>query len=294
MSDVFSEATGRWKEIFQILGMPENTWKENKPCVFCVSRDSASLLDGNNSSSVYFCRHCRSHSPLAVIEKVKGVSSKEAFVMVREALGQSPAKVEPKKIDPSKVNRLRKGAIANHPEIGNYLRNRHIYTVPEQNVYYQPKAFGYADKDCTKTHAGPAMISAIMDSQYKLMGYHKTFIEGGYKAKIDEPKQITVMRSIKGGFVPLFAAKDVVGIAEGIETALKCRGLFDIPVWSAINAGGMENIQLPSSIKEVYVFGDNDANFVGQYAAVSLAKRLHLAGYKVHLKISEKKDFAEV
>jgi len=53
------------------------------------------------------------------------------------------------------------------------------------------------------------------------------------------------------GHGPLFKPADVLGIAEGVETALACYKLFGL-----------------------HIFADNDASYAGQTAAFTLAQRL--------------------
>jgi putative DNA primase/helicase len=66
----------------------------------------------------------------------------------------------------------------------------------------------------------------------------------------------------------------VLGIAEGIETALSATALFGVPCWAAVNAGMLAAWQPPPETKRIIVFGDNDPNYAGQAAAYALAARL--------------------
>jgi putative DNA primase/helicase len=81
----------------------------------------------------------------------------------------------------------------------------------------------------------------------------------------------------KGGavrLVDLADVADVLGIAEGIETALAASVLHRLPVWAALNAGALEAWCPPETIRSVFVFGDNDDGFAGQKATYALAHRL--------------------
>ena len=71
-----------------------------------------------------------------------------------------------------------------------------------------------------------------------------------------------------------------LGIAEGIETALAASALYDIPVWSALNATMLRKWLPPEGCDSVAVFGDNDKNYAGQAAAYGL-------GYILHGKVGE-------
>ena len=54
---------------------------------------------------------------------------------------------------------------------------------------------------------------------------------------------------------------------------------FNMPVWSALNAGLLEKWIPPASVETVLIFGDNDRNGRGQQAADHLERRLKALGY---------------
>ena len=81
--------------------------------------------------------------------------------------------------------------------------------------------------------------------------------------------------SLKGAAVHLFAP-DPQGrlvVAEGIETALAARELFDLPNVAALSCYGLENFTPPQETKELFIVADNDPNGAGIRAAEKLALR---------------------
>jgi putative DNA primase/helicase len=92
---------------------------------------------------------------------------------------------------------------------------------------------------------------------------------------------MTPIRSSTGSAVRLLPHTTTLGIAEGIETALSAYQLFNVPTWAALDANSLKSVVLPGGLKELYIFGDNDSNYVGQEATYALARRASLAGLVV-------------
>ena len=95
-----------------------------------------------------------------------------------------------------------------------------------------------------------------------------------------EPRRLMPGIIAKGAAIRLGPAGDVLGIAEGIETALSVTALFGVPCWAAVSAAMLAAWQPPPEAKRIIVFGDNDPNYAGQSAAYALA-RVHRAGKRL-------------
>lgn len=71
---------------------------------------------------------------------------------------------------------------------------------------------------------------------------------------------------------------------------MAARELFNVPVWSALSAGGIKTFVPPAGLLRLHIFADNDADFVGQLAAFDLAHRLQRDGLIVEVHIPEIAD----
>jgi putative DNA primase/helicase len=56
-----------------------------------------------------------------------------------------------------------------------------------------------------------------------------------------------------------------------------------VPVWAGVSAHGLASFEPPADVKNIYIFGDNDVNQVGQDAAAKLAQRLTYQGQIVRV-----------
>jgi putative DNA primase/helicase len=139
----------------------------------------------------------------------------------------------------------------------------------------------------------PAMIAVVRNREGRADTLHRTFLsrdgDRWVKAQIEKPKKLMPgVRKLKGSAIRLFEVGGVVGIAEGIETALACSKRFQVATWAAISSNIMQSFEPPAGIRCVFIFGDNDINRAGQKAAGKLAERLLSEGYDVKIEISPK------
>ena len=56
----------------------------------------------------------------------------------------------------------------------------------------------------------------------------------------------------------LAKAGRVLGLAEGVETALSAMQLTGIPTWASLGASRMHRVLVPDLVGELQVFADND------------------------------------
>ncbi len=152
--------------------------------------------------------------------------------------------------------------------VNGYISARGLNVVP--SVLRGHRSLAYHDDDGRFVGRFPAMVAPVIGPDGTLQSVHRTYL-----ADLPNRKKIMpVLDTIRGGAGRLFDVVDVMGIAEGIETAFACTELFEVPSWAATSTGGMESFEPPAGIKRVHIFGDNDGNFAGQKAAFVLAHRL--------------------
>lgn len=149
----------------------------------------------------------------------------------------------------------------------------------------------------THVHLGrysmPAMVGAVQRPDGVVVAVQATILTPkGDKAVIAIPKITT--GALGAGAVRFAKAAPVMGIAEGIETAMSAQALADMPVWAALGCQRLQRVELPEIVKEVHVFGDND--MPGRDAAQRAAE-VHLkAGRRVVLRFPPEgiKDFNDL
>lgn len=150
------------------------------------------------------------------------------------------------------------------------------------------------------------MVAPIQDGAGDVVGIHRTFlreIRGQVAHDVSavngwvDVKQVATRMVVKadvspvkkmngragGGAVRLAAAAPVMGVAEGIETALSVQMVTGLPCWAALSLGNLGRVELPDLVEQVLILADNDMKDpVAQDAALRRAANGHLqAGRKV-------------
>jgi hypothetical protein len=156
-----------------------------------------------------------------------------------------------------------------------YLRGRGI--IDQRNcgsLRFHPHCWYRADEDdpSTTPEAFPALIASVRDNDGKLTGVHRTWLDstGNDKAPVATPRR--AMGELLGHGVRFGQADIVVIVGEGIETILSLRQILPaMPMISALSASHMAALQLPPTLRRLYIAHDNDD--AGRHAATSLAAR---------------------
>lgn len=168
-----------------------------------------------------------------------------------------------------------------------YLKSRGIHFDAQTGreitrcIRYE-ELLGYCDFPNDKEYM-PGMVSLVTDIDGKAVSVHRTYLtKDGKKADVESVKKLMPVpsdRRILGAAVRLGGeVEDILCLTEGIETALSvCIGT-GLPCWAAVSAHGLECVQIPESVKTVFIFADKDKTETGQKAAEVLRQRLSEEG----------------
>lgn len=273
-------ARNRWKSILPILCI-ESGYLTGKhgPCPLCQDGSDRWRFDDKDGSGSWICSKCGAGDGVALVMAALKLDFKDAAVTIEAVLGNCPAgKPAPARDvskDREKMNAVwTSGRTLDAMSVaGRYLTARTGLTTFCADLRAVAKLPHYELDSRVPTHH-PALIAMVRDPDGKPINIHRTYLapEGG-KADLAEPRKAMVGTIAHGSAVRLAPFEDVLGIAEGIETALSASILHNMPVWAALTAVGVEQWQPPPDVR-VFVFGDNDPSYQGQKSAYVLAARL--------------------
>jgi len=165
-----------------------------------------------------------------------------------------------------------------------YLANRGIHLsddmqdalVPSDSIRFNP-ALPWFDEEGEKVGDFPAMICAVRVPDGRIATLHRTWLtHQGEKADLPVPRKLMpAPDGISRAAIQLGKpVNGVLGIAEGVETALSAWQLSGTPTWSTVNAALMKSVSIPSNVHRVIIWADNDKSEAGLRAAQKLQERL--------------------
>ena len=295
-------ATGRWHYILPALGIDEG-YLRNKhgPCPMCGGKDRFRYDDKDGRGS-WICNQCGAGDGYKLLQMINGWGFRQAREEVERVIGISPEPVtSPVKYydESQKAVAIRRvwsetEAVEKSDPVWLYLNRRLGLELIPACLRYHP-ALGYHHDDGGVSHH-PAMVAAVTMPDGKGATLHRTYLTSdGHKASVSAPKKLMPGKPLQTCSIKLGGYSDVLGIAEGIETALAASRRFGIPVWSCISSGLLDAWKAPDDIKRVVVFGDNDPKFAGQAAAYRIAHKLACSGISVEVRIPDVvgKDWAD-
>lgn len=298
-SPLRDRASGRWRDLLTHFGVDSRFLSpRHGPCPFCGGKDRF-RWDNTDGSGSFYCSACGAGDGIEFVMRIKRVGFPEAARMIEDVVGTTRFE-KPKAKLSSNLRRKRlndlwaqgKLTVRTDP-VGLYLRRRGVGLEVYPPVMRTVPSLEYRD-DGQVLGSWPALVAMVMEPApnraarlemeangevwgYKPVTMHRTWVgQDGLKAPVADPRRIMPGDVPAGAFIPLFDPENVIGIAEGLETALAATRLFGIKTWSAINAHNLEHFNPPPGTTHCVVFSDNDASYTGQAAAYALAKRLTL------------------
>ena len=269
-------ARNRWAMILTGLGVETRFLvSTHGPCPICGGKDRFRWDDKDGTGS-YFCSQCGSGDGFMLAQRVTGRAFKDIAQFIRNAFSEPVQSrgVTEKPTPDNSAAIARLWQRSEKPKQGGAVHT------------YQTKRFGryWASNSILEAsllyHEGSkerfhGQVARIVDADGKLVNLHITYLTGdGNKAAVAPQKRVLSGKLPEGSAIRIWPSAKVMGIAEGIETAISAAIIHKMPVWAAVNGAMLSKWIPPQNAEKIFVFGDNDKNFTGQAKAYALANRL--------------------
>jgi putative DNA primase/helicase len=310
-AEIHARIGSAWPQILAQLGVPESALRNRHgPCPACGGKDRF-RFDNKRGRGDYICGQCGAGDGFTLLERVfgwrftearkrvievAGLGSDEPRVRAGRASTAAPTPDETPQAKPSeRVLRLRRDrcAVANCADAVTYLSARGLWPLPEGCAVHAHATVEYFDAG-HRLGRFPALLADISDITGALISVHVTYLQGGKKLASHEPRKIfSPLTGRSGCAVRLMPATDVLGIAEGIETALSAAAIDGIAVWAALNTSLLSRFEPPPGITRLRIYADRDE--AGLAAACRLMERLQgRMRLEVRIPTAPAKDFNDV
>jgi putative DNA primase/helicase len=280
-----------WPSVLGVLGIDAALLEirrkkrgKNSPCPGCGGRDRF-FFDDRKGRGDYFCSQCGPGDGFRLLQIAHGWTFSEARRRVMHAAGltsEHPAPLPPARQtlreEPARpterIRRLLRGccAVEDCDDAVEYLVSRGLWPLPAGCTLRAHAGVDYWHEG-QRIGRYPALVAEVRDIAGDLVTAHVTHLQGGQKLSPHEPRKILgPMTGREGCAARLQSAGDVLGIAEGIETALSAALLDGVHVWAALNTSLLKRFEPPPGARTLRLYGDRDA--AGLEAALHLAERL--------------------
>lgn len=286
--DIHAQIGGNWPSVLAELGVsPDRLRKKAGPCPACGGEDRFTF-DNRKGRGDFFCRQCGSGSGFDLLMRVHRWTFAEARREVMRvaglhggdetALPRQPAAREASTVVAKPSQRVRTMhrelcAVSDCADAVAYLTDRGLWPLPPECALRAHVLADYWDGG-QRIGRFLALVGEVRDITGELVTLHVTYLSQGRKYPGGEPrKMLSPLTGRRGCAVRLMASVGpVLGIAEGIETALSAAALHGVPTWAALNATLLAKFEPPRGIERVAIFADRDV--AGLQAAARLMESL--------------------
>jgi putative DNA primase/helicase len=303
--DPKTEAEGKWSYIFGDL-LPELSEAMEKAghhvsCPVHGGSDGFRLFKDFNTTGGGYCNSCGPQANgFALMAWMRGYAFKDAVREVAQWVRGDKALPTPIKRAPIAAPKpedftfardyISRVWAASKPIKGTpgelYLDKRGIFpeNIPS-SLRFHPGLKYLHGKEKLDMGTFPCLLAPIKDKNGLILSIHRIFLtDTGDKAPVPDAKKMMPKCGYLGGSaIKLYAPGDVLGVAEGIETALAVRAISRMPVWSCVSAKLLELVDIPDSVRHVVIWGDLDLSCTGEKSAAVLSERLVTLGKTVEI-----------
>lgn len=281
---ILDRSLGHYESILLSAGADKAMLQKNRACPWCGGEDRFSYTDKFGKGDCY-CRQCGYHNGIDLLMLLKHFNYGDALRYIASFLNlplheESSVRLSQKKPRALPVDEIWASAHPISPEDSAfaYLRSRCIMgEIPSSLKALDALRYAQMSEEEGTWESAfyEGMIAEIVNSDGQRVNLHRTYLKGGRKAPVKNVKKV-LSHDVSGCAIRLGAIREdgVLGLAEGIETALSASELFGVPVWSVIAAFNFKNFFPPKGVRKLILFADSDANFVGQREAFSAAAEL--------------------
>ncbi|ESN50439.1 toprim domain-containing protein [Enterobacter sp. MGH 16] len=268
-------AKGQWAMIFEHFGLPpinaRNHFKGE--CPVCGARGKL-RIDDRDGRGTWICT-CGSGTGMDLVTKTQGKPFNEICREIDALIGNTFRRENIPKT--SSAGSMRKRVLSKFSKLAPlrgtsgaaYLNARGIYQLPADAIRFN-------DHQRHNGRVFQSLYALATDDKGELCYRHLTLLDGAKKADIGDSvkrqkslQDESYLDHARSVAIRMFPVATTLGIAEGIETALSCKQLYNVNTWATMTSGFMKKFRVPAGVKNLIIFADRDVNSATGLAAAT-------------------------
>jgi hypothetical protein len=137
----------------------------------------------------------------------------------------------------------------------------------------------------------PALVGAIQNAEGRITAVQRIYIDPVTAKKVSAKPAKKTKGPMQDGAVRLAKPARILGIAEGIETAMSAMHMFSLPVWACLGAQRLKAVWIPEEVEQLVLFADRGE--VGMREAIDAAEVYEAKGLSTEIVLPDEphKDF---
>jgi len=225
------------------------------------------------------------------VQYLDGVAPLTTKEIAQKKAQEQKGKAERRQKNAVRLNKIWRASIKGcTPEIKKYLREwRGINNlIPPENVLFNPSLFYSNEED---RGVSPCMLVRMDTPEGKACTLHRIYLEKGtFKKSSLGKRMLPPSRKVMGAAARLYPIQEagVLGIAEGVETAVAVTSFFRLPTWAALSAPMLGGFIPPKGVKKLIIWADKDRSATGQNYAELLKERMRTFGVEAEIMLPPK------
>ena len=275
MTPIAELTKGNWFSLLPSLGIDAKYLKnKHGPCPMCGGVDRF-RWDNKWDMGGYICTHCGAGNGFDLVMKATGKTFKQIAEEVTSILGPSTITKKDTTDTDKAIAAMR--AIWNKSTFPSKSGPVDLYLTRRIGQPWKSASLRENLNLWCDNQSNIAMLWKVITHNNIAINIHKTYLTpDGHKSSMDRPKRVMQGVLPDGCAVRTAVPQPIMGVAEGIESALSASIMYNMPVWACINGSLLSKWIPPKICQEVHIFADNDSNYTGQSKAYILANRIEV------------------
>lgn len=263
------KAEGKWELIYNHFGLKATPRQWESECPFCKKIKSFRISPETINYGGAICT-CGNYNGIQVLMEVTGKGFKEVCDEIDGIIGNEFVPDKNKDTRDNKKQRaidyFRSLKPIKGTGVETYLNHRGIFKMPVRCIKAGVENIGGVDYD--------VMVATATTDDGHPCYWHRTYIKNGRKADITPNKKMEkITETSESIAIRTSYREEQLGVAEGIETAMKAEALYRVRTWPTMSSSFLKRFKCPPGVTRLIIFADSDPKGAGHAAAFECAHK---------------------